>query len=109
MRSSKKLPSIAFGLPDEKILKRACSRAKQVRLYAYGERAASVWWQSMQPKTYSLDNLEVFQISDADLATFASWANRSMQIQCTLQDGVLWLSCGDQQLELSLEQLKELG
>ncbi len=97
---------IAFGLPDEKILKRACSRAKQVRLYAYGERAASVWWQSMQPKTYGLENLEVILISDEQLAQLAAMAQRSMQLQVTIQDETLWISSDTTSLEISPQWLK---
>ncbi|WP_230369927.1 YaeQ family protein [Paludibacterium denitrificans] len=35
---------IDLGEPDEKRLKKACSRAEQVVLYSYGGRASEVWW-----------------------------------------------------------------
>ena len=35
---------IELGQPDEKTLRQACGRAKQVMVYAYGARSAEVWW-----------------------------------------------------------------
>ncbi|GAB7193879.1 hypothetical protein OS31_14700 [Dickeya oryzae] len=50
---------VELGLPDEKRLKKACSLSPDVVLYAYGERAARVWWQNMADKARALTNLTV--------------------------------------------------
>ncbi|VTO29420.1 YaeQ protein [Klebsiella pneumoniae] len=36
---------IELGLPDERRIKKACSRAQAVALFAYNSRAAEIWWQ----------------------------------------------------------------
>ena len=36
---------IELGLPDEAALRRACGKAGEVTVYAYGERAIAPWWQ----------------------------------------------------------------
>ncbi len=35
---------IDVGLPDEKRVRRACGRARQVFVYSYGGRGAELWW-----------------------------------------------------------------
>ena len=53
---------IELGLPDEKRVKKACNRAKDVVLYCYGENNQEIWWQKNQPKLYSHDNLSVISL-----------------------------------------------
>src|SRR5262244_3039128 len=37
---------IDVGLPDERRLRKAAGRAKQVKVYTYGGRAAELWWNA---------------------------------------------------------------
>ncbi|MBW7981361.1 YaeQ family protein [Enterobacillus tribolii] len=94
---------IELGLPDEKRLKKASSQAREVVLYAYGERAARVWWQQQQDKAASLRNLTVRFLPDAALGQLASLAARTMTLQATLQEGTIWLSDAAHSLELQFE------
>ena len=36
---------IEVGLPDEREVRKACGRAREVHVLAYGGRAVDVWWQ----------------------------------------------------------------
>ena len=86
---------IEVGLPDERRLKRACNRAARVTLYAYGARAAQVWWQQNQAQLSKLDNLAIYFVDDELAQALAERAERSMSWQLTLSDGMVWLSSGD--------------
>lgn len=92
---------IELGCPDEKRLRKACSRAMHVCLYIYGGRNADLWWQNNAPKLQRFNNLSVIEIPEANSAELASLATRTMQLQCTLQDGEIWLSCEDQTLTVT--------
>lgn len=35
---------IELGLPDERRIKKACTQAAEVALFAYNSRAAQIWW-----------------------------------------------------------------
>ena len=41
---------IDVGLPDEKLIRRACNRARHVMVLSYGGRTAEIWWQQTQGK-----------------------------------------------------------
>lgn len=96
---------IELGTPDPKRLKKACSKASQVTLFAYGERATSVWWQQHQQQVEQLPNLTILQIQDDDLSQLAELAERSMTLSISHQDG-LWMMSNEQQtVSLELTQL----
>ncbi|BBU86477.1 hypothetical protein EIMP300_78770 [Escherichia coli] len=40
---------IELGLPDERRIKKACTQAAEVALFAYNSRAAQIWWQQNAP------------------------------------------------------------
>jgi len=86
---------IEVGQPDEKRLLRACGRAARVTVYCYGSRAET-WWKSVAGKLARAKNLAVWRIPAEASEALAGLAARSMQLQCTVQDGQLWLSDASQ-------------
>ncbi len=94
---------INVGLPDEKRLRRACGRAQRVIVYSYGGRTAQAWWQQNSEKLARLTNLTVVNLSKSATDALAALAQRTMQLQCTIQDGQLWLSDGVSTLEVHPE------
>lgn len=97
---------IDLGEPDEKRIKKACSRAEQVIVYSHGGRASDVWWQAMETKVSRFDNLSVVGIGPETLSELAAMAERSMQFSATLQDGQLWLSDGTHNVLIEGVRLK---
>ena len=86
---------IDLGEPDEKRLRKACGRAEQVWLYTYGGRSSEVWWQNMQGKTSRFGNLTIVNIAPDTLQELAALTERSMQLQISIQDGQMWVSCDE--------------
>jgi len=82
---------IEVGLPDEKRIRRACGRARQVVVVTYGGRVADMWWQQNKAALQRQDNLTVINLAAEESRALAALAERGMQLQCTLQDGELWL------------------
>jgi len=97
---------IDVGLPDEKAIRRACSRARQVVVLSYGGRAADIWWQQTAGKVAGQKNLQVLALTPEDSEALTALAQRSMRLQCTIQDGVVWLANSDQNVELKPRVLK---
>ncbi len=92
---------IDVGLPDEKRLRRACGRARRVVVYAYGGRAVDIWWEQNAAALGRLDNLAVYTLPAAATAALAELAQRSMMLQCTLQEGQVWI--GDAERTATVE------
>jgi uncharacterized protein YaeQ len=85
---------IDVGLPDEREVRKAAGRAKAVKVYLYGGRAASLWWDANAAGMERIGNVRVVEIDAASAATAASWAERNMRFDCTIQEGQVWLARG---------------
>ena len=82
---------IEVGQPDDKALPKACSKADQVIVYAFST-AADVWWRGIETKLTRLDKLQVWRLPTEAAPALAAMAERSMQLQATLQEGEITLS-----------------
>lgn len=82
---------IEVGQPDDKALAKACSKSDAVLVYAYGP-AADVWWRGAQAKLARLDKLSVWRVPAHEAQALAALAERSMQLQATVQEELLSLS-----------------
>ena len=97
---------IELGLPDERRIRKACSVAKKVTIYTYTQRSFDVWWSQIESKLNRFNNLTLANISDEELESLAALAQRSMQLQCTIQDGDIWLSDSVRSVHIVLRNLK---
>jgi len=94
---------IDLGQVDEKRIRKACGRAEQVIIYTYHQRKSKVWWQQQQEKCQRFNNLSVYHINADGLEVMAK---RSMQLQCNIQDGDMYLNDDDSNFTITLDRLK---
>jgi uncharacterized protein YaeQ len=96
---------IEVGQPEEKPITKACSKADEVLLYCFNH-AAEVWWKSIESKLSRLDKLSVFRVPTAASQALAALAQRSMQLQATVQEGVLMLGDGTHNVDIECVRWK---
>ncbi len=97
---------IDVGLPDERSLRRACGRAARVLVYSYGGRVADLWWEQNGDKLQRCDNLTVVNLPLESSRALAGLARRNMELNCTIQEGQLWLASADERLLIERVPLK---
>lgn len=95
---------IDLGQPDEARIRRACSRAEQVVVLCYSS-SCEVWWKQIASKLTRLSNLRVLQLSADTSRALAALAERSMRLQCMVQDGEIWINTETQSVAVKLIQL----
>ncbi|MCF0253196.1 MAG: YaeQ family protein [Duodenibacillus sp.] len=83
---------IAVGTPDNKALRRAAGRSREVALIAYDEARIGPWWAAGKKDFAKLPKLSVRRLSDADVAQLEGLAGRQMRLTVTIQDGTVWIS-----------------
>jgi len=81
---------VEVGQPEEKPILKACSKADQVAVYAFSH-AADVWWKGIATKLTRPQNLSVWRLPSDAAPQLAALAERSMQLQATVQEGSLTL------------------
>ena len=97
---------IDVGMPDEKDIRKACGRAARVIIYSYGGRSADLWWEQNRGKLERIKNLAVINLPATTTQALAQLAQRTMHLQCTIQDGQLWLADDDGRVEVTPVTLK---
>ena len=98
---------IDVGLPDERDIRKACGRAREVIVYAYGGRAASLWWEKSRATLERQARLAVYEVPQEALGELARFADRTMRLQCTIQDGHVFVANGANAVNVELKLLKE--
>ncbi len=94
---------IEVGQPEDKPLSKACQKADQVVVYCFNH-AAEVWWKGIANKLTRLDRLQVWRVPTEGSQALAKLAQRSMQLQATVQEGTLTL--GDDKTTVDIEPLR---
>jgi uncharacterized protein YaeQ len=97
---------IDVGRPDERRVRKACGRAEQVIVYSYGGSSAGIWWDGVRGKLDRADNLTVIDIALATTQALAKLAQRTMELQCTIDDGHAWLADHDARVEAAMTVVK---
>jgi uncharacterized protein YaeQ len=97
---------IDVGRPDEKNVRKACGRAKQVVIYTYGGRSADLWWEHSRATLERSKNLTVINLPAEASRALAALARRDMDLQCTIQDGQIWIGDRDDTVQIPLDVRK---
>lgn len=97
---------IEVGMPDETRIRKGANKADRAIVLSYGSRAVDVWWEQISPALARHDNLSVLRLSAEDAAALAGLAERGMRVDCTIQEGTVWVAQGESSLELTPEVLK---
>lgn len=98
---------IDVGTPDEKLIRKACGRAKQVIVFCYGGHIAEKWFSQHSSSLLRHKNLTIINLPLESTRAMAIFAERNMQLQCTIQDGQLWLNNGKDSILVERKVLKE--
>lgn len=97
---------IEVGLPDERLLRKACGRADSVVVLAYGGRQMDAWWAKDGPAMARLDKLRVLTLDSEQSKALAALADRGMDLQCTIQDGQVWVTDGTNTVAIEPRKLQ---
>lgn len=95
---------IDLGQPDDARIRRACGRADRVVVLCYSS-GCEVWWKQIASKLTRFDNLTVLQLPADTTQALAALAERSMRLQCMVQDGEIWIRTDTESVPVQLVSL----
>jgi uncharacterized protein YaeQ len=95
---------IDLGQPDDRRLIRAAGRARRVTAIGY-HAALPIWWKGVAGKLARLANLDAWAIPPQQSQALAQLTQRTMQLQVTVQDGLVWMADGTHSIEITPQRL----
>ncbi|WP_062193269.1 YaeQ family protein [Caldimonas taiwanensis] len=99
---------VEVGQPDDKLVRKACHRAQRVALLTYG-RVAAVWWAQHRAVLEGWPKLRVLHVQAEDVQALAALVARTLRLQCTIQDGQIWIGQAQHMVELVVQEWKPWG
>ncbi|MBP0598732.1 YaeQ family protein [Herbaspirillum sp. LeCh32-8] len=99
---------VEVGQPDDRAILKACGRADKVLVYSYSS-VSNIWWNQTGSRVERAKNLKVVNIPAAASQALAALAQRTMQLQCTIQDGQVWLGANENMVLIEPETIKDFG
>tara|TARA_R100001039_G_C1852370_1_gene113200 strand:+ start:2754 stop:3305 length:552 start_codon:yes stop_codon:yes gene_type:complete len=91
---------IDVGMPDERLVRKACGRSQQVTVYCYGGRIAEMWVEQNSTQFARQNNLRIINLLPDHTQALAALAQRNMTLHCLVQDGLVSFSDDSQAVEL---------
>jgi uncharacterized protein YaeQ len=92
---------IDLGLPDERRIRKACGRAERVVVVSYGGRQADAWREQLGEGLNRFKNLSVVNVSGDETDSLQTLMARTMQLQCSIDGGHIWISGDDTSVEVN--------
>jgi uncharacterized protein YaeQ len=102
--TGKMLLWIEVGQPDEKRVMRVSARSQKVSVYSFGPQT---WWAGISSKISRVQNVDIWHIEQSQSLALAALAQRTMQLQVTVQDGAVYVS--DETRSVEVTPLKLFG
>ena len=90
---------IEIGQPEEPRLRKACGRARAVKVYAFGT-SADTWWHLNGEAIRALPRLEVSQLGWNDVQALAELMERTVQLTVSVVGGVVYVDNGNGSVSL---------
>ncbi len=95
---------IDVGQPDDKRIMKSSPRADRLTVYTF-THSSPIWWAGVQNKVTRARNLVVWLIPSDQSQALAALAQRTMQLQVTVQDGNVWVGDGERSVEVTPRRL----
>ncbi len=91
---------IDIGQPDDKRLMKASPRTERLLTYSFSA-STPIWWNGIATKITRARNIAVWQVLAEQSQALAALAQRTMQLQVTVQDGTVWVGDGASSVEIT--------
>lgn len=94
---------VDFGQVDEKRIRKACGKAREVRLYTYSDRKSSVWWKQNQQKLSRFKNLSVYHLHAEGVEVLI---NRKMDLQINIDEDAVLITDDSNSINVTVQKLE---
>ncbi len=92
---------IEIGQPSAKRVKKACNQSEKVSIYTFSGHSAEVWRQQNKADFARQPKLNIIDFPIEQLSELTQCVVRTMSLQCTIQDGLIWFGDAQNSIEIA--------
>lgn len=97
---------IDLGQPVEKRIRQSCSKAAKVSIYTYQKGASDMWYETVRDKVERFKHLKIFHLAILDESAVERIADRTMNLNCTIEDDRVLLTTDTESLTVECNPVK---
>ena len=98
---------VELGLPSAERLRKAATLSSQVKVYVYGsKKKVNPWLPKVSEVLNRFSNIQLLWVPEECEYPLVELLATAMDLQATLQDGVIWLSSEDANVSVELMKLE---
>ncbi|MBP9682270.1 MAG: YaeQ family protein [Bacteriovorax sp.] len=98
---------IELGHLDERRIRQACSKAREVTLLTYQEALSITWFESVSTFVRRFDHLTIIHLLVKDEQNIEDFVERGMNFTITIEDKDIWLSDESRRIQLEFDVVKK--
>ena len=95
---------IELGQPEEPRLRKACGKAKNISVYAFG-KSADTWWKLNGDAIAALPRIQIWQFPWTEVEAASDMMSRTMKLGLSIVGGTLYLDDGSSSVTLEPSML----
>ncbi|MFT6152935.1 MAG: hypothetical protein ACJA0E_000954 [Bermanella sp.] len=92
---------VDLGQVDEKRLRKACGKGKEVIIYTYNDKQAGPWETLMQTYFNRHNNLSVYHVPSAVGEELGTLVQKNMELQISIQDNEVFINSDTAQVNFT--------
>jgi len=96
---------IDIGEPDVERVKKSTRKANLVKVYSFNSKS-DVWWEQSKAKFEQLSAI-IYRFNWSEIKIFAAMTQRTMALSFMITGNSAYITLGDQQCEVTWEQLSK--
>lgn len=100
---------IELGIPEEKRIRQACSKAKEVSIFTYHGNQALAWFEGILPQVRRFDHLNITHLSVADESDIEMLAQKNMSLDINIDHDEVWVSTETQRVHFHCHKVYKLS
>ncbi len=95
---------IELGHLDERRIRQACSKGRNIEIYTYQDQQSTQWFESVKNGLSRFSNLSIFQFHWPLNLNFDDFVDRGMNFSVSIEDNEVWLSTGEDRYLIVIEK-----
>lgn len=99
---------IELGHLDERRIRQACAKAREVSIYTYQDNTSLAWFKSVEDQLFRFNHLNVTHLfikEDQEHLDIENFVERGMNFNVTIEDDEIWLSNETDRLNLEFKSV----
>lgn len=98
---------IELGHLDERRIRQACAKAKEVSIFTYQDNLSLSWFESIQKDADRFDHLNIVHLRVKDEQNIEDFVERGMNFSISIEDEEIWLSRDSERIQLECTKVKK--